>query len=69
MWNCFFVTCVTPADSSNPSKFQMGDFRAKQVSFWKKHQTMLQICADLTERCGAKVLVCELSLFIFDVQL
>jgi hypothetical protein len=47
----------------------MGDFRAKQVSFWKKHQTMLQICADLTERCGAKVLVRELSLFIFDVQL
>ena len=46
----------------------MGDFRAKQVSFWKKHQTMLQICADLTDRCGAKVLVRELSLFIFDIQ-
>jgi len=34
-----------------------GDFRSRQVSFWKKHQTMLQMCADLTEKCGAKVLV------------
>ncbi len=34
-----------------------GDFRVKQVAFWKKHQTMLQMCADLTSRCGAKVLV------------
>jgi hypothetical protein len=27
------------------------------VFFWKKHATMLQTCADLTEKCGAKVLV------------
>jgi hypothetical protein len=35
----------------------IGNFRMKQVAFWKKHQTMLQICTDLTDRCGAKVLV------------
>lgn len=34
-----------------------GEFRNKQVAFWKKHQTMLQMCSDLTNRCGAKVLV------------
>ena len=37
---------------------QAGDnYRSRQVSFWKKHQTMVQLCADLTTRCGAKVLV------------
>jgi hypothetical protein len=34
-----------------------GEFRSRQVSFWKKHATMLQTCADLSEKCGAKVLV------------
>ena len=33
------------------------NYRGRQVSFWKKHQTMVQLCADLTNRCGAKVLV------------
>jgi hypothetical protein len=41
-----------------------GDFRVKQVAFWKKHQTMLQMCADLTSRCGAKVLVRRSSFII-----
>ena len=34
-----------------------GDFRCRQVAFWKKHQTMLQMCSDLTKKCGARVLV------------
>jgi hypothetical protein len=41
----------------------MSEARAKQVLFWKKHQTMLQMCADLTKRCGAKVLVRKLISF------
>jgi hypothetical protein len=31
--------------------------QARRVMFWKKHQTILQSCADLSNKCGAKVLV------------
>lgn len=30
---------------------------AKQIIFWKKHQTLLKICADLSAKCGVQVLV------------
>ena len=29
----------------------------KQIVFWKKHQALLQNCADLSSKCGAKILV------------
>ena len=32
-------------------------YRTRQVGFWKRHQILLQMCADLSNRCGAKVLV------------
>ena len=30
---------------------------SRQTAFWKKHQSLLQNCADLTLRGGARVLV------------
>ena len=34
------------------------DTRIRQVAFWKKHQSILQNCADLSQTCGMKILVC-----------
>ena len=31
--------------------------RVRKVAFWKKHQTILQNCADLSNLCGMKILV------------
>ena len=31
--------------------------RTRQVSFWKKHQMILQNCADLSNMCNVKILV------------
>jgi len=33
------------------------DSRVRKVAFWKKHQTILQNCADLSNLCGMKILV------------
>ena len=41
----------------------MSEHHQKQVSFWKKHQTILKKCADLSTECGVKILVCFLVLF------
>jgi hypothetical protein len=35
-----------------------------QASFWKKHQALLQKCADLTDQCGVKVLVGFVSPYV-----
>ena len=33
------------------------ELRVRRVAFWKKHQTILQNCADLSNLCGMKILV------------
>lgn len=42
----------------------MASNHAKQIAFWKKHQTLLQNCADLSNRSGVKVLVRRLRFFL-----
>jgi hypothetical protein len=31
--------------------------KKKQTLFWKKHQTLLKICSELSSKCDAKILV------------
>jgi len=40
-------------------KLQMSAFenKKKQTLFWKKHQTLLKICSELSSKCDAKILV------------
>ena len=40
----------------------------KQITFWEKHQTLLQKCANLSNKCGVKILVSSDS-FVYRVFL
>ena len=33
------------------------DPKQRQIAFWKKHQSIMKSCADLSTKCGVKVLV------------
>ena len=46
----------SPNPLSNLSNKQ-SNARVRQVNFWKKHQTILQHCADLSDTCNVKILV------------
>jgi len=35
----------------------MTDHKKRQIVFWKKHQTLLKLCSDLSISCGVKILV------------
>jgi hypothetical protein len=45
------------------------DARISQIAFWKKHQSILQNCADLTQMCNVKILVSFFAWFIIIMQL
>jgi hypothetical protein len=36
---------------------KQSEARLRQVNFWKKHQIILQHCADLSNTCNTKILV------------
>lgn len=35
----------------------MSEHHVKQIAFWKKHQTILKKCAEISKQCDAQVLV------------
>ena len=38
--------------------------KLKQITYWKKHQTMLKICRELSDMCGSRILVRNMSIFM-----
>jgi hypothetical protein len=37
---------------------RQNEARIRTIAFWKKHQSILQNCADLSQLCDMKILVC-----------
>ena len=38
------------------------DQKQRQIAFWKRHQSILKSCAELSTKCGAKILVSVISI-------
>ena len=63
----FYITVVVttqikptqaPMTSTKPNGAHV-----RKIAFWKKHQSILQSCADLSKMCDMKILVCTIIAF------